>query len=852
MPTKQYGLVRPEMSLHVLIALGTLAMLGSCASASAQSNFSNIKLTDLDHSSVRLTFDVTPAAFVQIRFGTKSGNYPYRSQSSGTIVPRSAIVLGGLRPSTTYYYVIEARFELDENCTPASCTTSREQSFITPAATHPVKPAPVVRWMPAHPDTSTYTVVRIVRGPSGNCIAAKNGSGTDGAGTWTVKAADDLQTVLTKIRYGTVVEFDQGIVCEIPPYIRYQGTDWEHGYTLPAKPADPRSSGIDDPAHRWIVLRTQQINSSDFPPFGARTGPSWTRAATLKASSALTEIPSRHAKVPNVGVIFFWEPNALSHHYWIENITGELSTSVTDPWQEAVRVGLPYEGMVLPKYNVLDRFQLKGSGAPRCTKFAVRISSQHFAMIGSYITGVDCPNDTVVGVITEENTLGPLTLENNYISAIGMGIYLESNGNRPTVPTDVTVTHNMLYWPWSTMQPRARTPRNNWDGYARIVRQQFESKGAERLKFDGNLIDGNWAKQNQGPAIFLSPIVSSLDGPTPNRDVTITNNLIRRVATVFHCGGTRGPSAVPDGGMGRRVLFSNNLAYDVGYGKYSQNEGAGLVSAYNWLGCMDLTMSRNTFGKMDYRQSAPGVDWAPGLHMIGYGPPLEGFSFTDNVYFVDHGAITGNGIVPVKGDRVDSHPQVPDVNTSNVAKTAFDSWAKGVSGNEPYTWSGNIAIGGQYNATRDMTASEVSELAAQMPGKDIWAPGKTIKARTAAAGLNDDYSMSTPGKGADVVAIYAAMGVVGNIAVKPDAASATWTYNAPDSRACSVDTGKADGAWSRTTDGGGSTSRTITVNNLSPNTKYQWRLTCYFDQVNYDLWKPDQITMGTFSTSPAN
>jgi hypothetical protein len=231
---------------------------------------------------------------------------------------------------------------------------------------------------------------------------------------------------------------------------------------------------------------------------------------------------------------------------------------------------------------------------------------------------------------------------------------------------------------------------------------------------------------------------------------------------------------------------------------------------------------------------------------------MEGFSFTDNVYFVDTGS-GYNGIVPLKGNRVDSHPQVPDVSTSKVAAAAFDSWAKGVSGSEPYNWSGNIAIGGQSDPTHDLSAGDVKDLAKQMPGKDTWAQGKTIKARMVAAGLNDDYSMSTPGKGADVGAIYAAMGVVRNIAMKAAATSATWTYNAPDTRACSVDVSSVDTTWNRTTDAGGATSRTLTVNSLSPGTNYNWRLICYFDQAaSYDLWKPDEITSGKFQTLPAH
>jgi hypothetical protein len=94
---------------------------------------------------------------------------------------------------------------------------------------------------------------------------------------------------------------------------------------------------------------------------------------------------------------------------------------------------------------------------------------------------------------------------------------------------------------------------------------------------------------------------------------------------------------------------------------------------------------------------------------------------------------------------------------------------------------------------------------------------------------------------------------VDNIAIQPAATSATWTYNAPDSRACSVDVSSAaagaDGAWNRVTDKGGSTARTLTVGDLAPDADYRWRLICYFDQSRtYDLWKPGQITSGTFHT----
>jgi len=111
-------------------------------------------------------------------------------------------------------------------------------------------------------------------------------------------------------------------------------------------------------------------------------------------------------------------------------------------------------------------------------------------------------------------------------------------------------------------------------------------------------------------------------------------------------------------------------------------------------------------------------------------------------------------------------------------------------------------------------------------------------------------SVWNPGNiGADVDSVTSATGTVTNIAVSPSATSVQFTYVAPDSRACFVDVSSNGSAWTRTTDTGGLTTRSLSVRGLTPAAQHQYRIMCYFDQSAEYEFLPDQITTGAFTTS---
>jgi hypothetical protein len=111
-------------------------------------------------------------------------------------------------------------------------------------------------------------------------------------------------------------------------------------------------------------------------------------------------------------------------------------------------------------------------------------------------------------------------------------------------------------------------------------------------------------------------------------------------------------------------------------------------------------------------------------------------------------------------------------------------------------------------------------------------------------------SFYNPGNiGANVTTVNQATGVVQGISVNNGPTSLTFSYAAPDNRACSVDVSSDGTAWARMTDSGGAFARSLTFTGLTPNTTYRYRILCYFDQSAAYEFLSSQITSGTVTTA---
>lgn len=834
-----------------------LFLFGAVCLWAVPPTISNISLTDSSHNSVRICFTVSPAtSYVQAKLGTVSGTYTAQASKSYQMVVgdtgRACLAFNGLADSTTYYVLPLARPNADNDtdiCNVSGCGAV-QQSLTTGAATAPVAPTAPTAYAAPNPDTSVYTIVRMIAG-SPECKAAANvGPVTYGGGSWSVTANDTVQTVLNEVGYGAVLEFDQGITCAVP------GTNtYNSGYWLGNKAVDPNASGIDDAAHRWVILRTKSVAASDFPPFGSRTSPSLgvknaIFQANTQETSSLFTLGQVFSMVDNPGS----GSTLISHHYLIQNITLQVNQSTASGvWGQMVAMGSAYTTSP-STYLALDRVILHGSPLVD-TAQAISAWAGKVAITGIYMDNIHATSLFAQGIFTGSPASGPYTITNNYFECECMTFYQEMNEGYTLPANDITYCNNTVYAPLAQKDA----------GY--LYRQPIEFKGGHRIKVCGNLIDGSWVYQNEGPAVFISGINDYAVGDGIN-DVLVQYNLIRNVATVFDCMGVRpaDSGAGPDNAVHQRIWFGNNLAYNLGYANHMGMGGGGGGAVSSLIshrpGCSDVTVTQNTFGFSDAHDTRAGstLDFIPTLYSLGGGTTLaSGLTHTNNVQYVSVGSSANRGRIFADDPQIlASHPRTPAVTTSGTPTAILASYAITTtnSGVTPsYTWTGNVNICGQINAGSnswaDMDSATCTTYQSGMPGTGTWATGNTMALRAANVGLNTTTWNCTGcgSAGVNTATLYSTMGVVTGVSVVASLTSAVFTYTAPDSRACVIDvSSNAWSTWARTTDAGGAVSRSTVVPSLVGSTAYAYRLLCYFSQTS-PLFTGTQATDGSFTTN---
>jgi hypothetical protein len=358
-----------------------------------QPTISNIKIDSLDTTTFRVFFTVSPQSWVELLYGTKPGVYPYNTKSINCFdaqcnfsAGKTALSISGLVPGTTYYVLPVARPDPNDDmniCNSAACGAV-EQTVTTLAGPTPAPVVPPQQWTPSAPDTSSYTVITMQVGPTGECQAAAAASSPDG---WSVSAGDYVQTVLNEVGYGAVLEFPQGAMCRVPPSAPVGSL----GYLLPTKPPDSVACGgpcqLSDPRHRWIVLRTKQVLSGDFPPFGSRITPTWApKLAKLYSSTPNYGGQLFDAELGNPGV----------HHFWFQNMEWEDDPNYVNPTDAVDPTAFNYFARLGSTYQtsnnqfiVLDRIYAHGPGAPVRHLWGYELGGNYYAMFGCYTSHVE-------------------------------------------------------------------------------------------------------------------------------------------------------------------------------------------------------------------------------------------------------------------------------------------------------------------------------------------------------------------------------------------------------------------------------------------------------------------------------
>jgi hypothetical protein len=426
-----------------------------------------------------------------------------------------------------------------------------------------------------------------------------------------VGAGEDLSKALSKASCGDTVELQAGATFG--------------ALLLPQKNCDDS---------HWIIIRTIAPDSK-LPPEGTRLTPCFAGVSTLPGRPDLNCKSTGNvlAKIEfngkgGSGPVTF-APGA--NHYRLIGL--EITRAAPGV---CVYNLVEFKGPA--DHVVFDRMWIHGTAQDETTRGIFLGSARYLAVVDSFFTDFHCVARTgactdaqaIIGGLRDE-PMGPYKIVNNFLEAAAENI-LFGGGAATTAPTDIEIRHNYLFKPltWLKDQPGFVGGR---DGSPFIVKNLFELKNAQRVLFEGNVLEHSWGGFSQtGFGILLTPKnqARGLENICPSclvTDVTIRKCTISHVASGFQIANAvdgKGRGAAKDGS---RYSIHDVVVDDVQPALY------------------------RGFGMFAQITTTPGVSEAPRLHdlsinhvtafapkalfVIG-GPPaqpkMSGLSITNNIF----------------------------------------------------------------------------------------------------------------------------------------------------------------------------------------------------------------------------
>jgi hypothetical protein len=292
-----------------------------------------------------------------------------------------------------------------------------------------------------------------------------------------------------------------------------------------------------DDSH-WIVIRTSA--EKELPAEGTRLTPCYAGIASLPGR------PDFHcAATKNVLAKLVFEGKSGegpvvfasgANHYRLEGLEitrAESENSITALIAPEARSGA--------NHIIFDRVWVHGTAQAETTRGAFLSGLSYVAIVDSTFTDFHCV--AVTGACGDSQAIaggageipsGPYKIVNNFLEASGENIMF--GGAYATItPADIEVRHNHLFKPliWQPNQPGFV---GGVSGKPFIVKNLFEIKNAQRVLFEGNILDNSWGGEGQtGFAILLTP-----RNQTPNicplcrvTDITLRFCKVRHVASAM-------------------------------------------------------------------------------------------------------------------------------------------------------------------------------------------------------------------------------------------------------------------------------------------------------------------------------
>ena len=351
-----------------------------------------------------------------------------------------------------------------------------------------------------------------------------------GGTTWAVHNSAQFTSTLNSSQPGDVIVLDAGVT--------YSGN-----FTLPLK---------SNPNHKWIYVISSAMAAL---PEGKRVSP----ADAVNMPRVLS--PNSTQPVTIASGANYWRVAGVEITATSNYPTGCGTSGLHCMTYFAVNSKYN-NGLARAHHIYFDRVYVHGAPT-QDFQGGLELNWDWAAVVDSRISEIHIKGfDT--NAIGANSTTGPIKIVNNHVEASTENIIFGGGGGNanPGVPSDIEIRNNYLYKPLAWAVPGVGVPPNQ----TMVVKNAFELKSAQRVLFDGNLIENVWVGGQLGFAIVLTPRSGQSGDFTVVNDITITNNILKNVvsgvntlASDDNCGPGGGyPNCLVPGTQDRWNI-SNNL-----------------------------------------------------------------------------------------------------------------------------------------------------------------------------------------------------------------------------------------------------------------------------------------------------
>jgi Putative Ig domain len=454
--------------------------------------------------------------------------------------------------------------------------------------------------------------------------------------TIVVNAGTDLQTALSRANCGDTIQLEAGAT-------------FNGNFTLPAKNCDDSN---------WIIIRTSAPDAS-LPPEGTRISPCYAGVASLPGRPALN-CASTQKVMATLMAIKAGGPFTLASNASHYRLGPGLE--ITRPAGTGINFGLIIkDGSIPADHIIVDRDWVHGTAQDDTTRGLYLSGVTYAAVVDSYFNDFHCV--TGIGTCVDSQTIGGglgnlpqgiWKIENNFLEAAAENI-LFGGGGGTTIPTDIEIRHNHLFKPltWMAGQPGfvggvntdpTKCVKFNTPGYCPfVVKNLLELKNAQRVLFEGNVLEHTWPGFTQhGVAIVLTALSQGAAG-NPNAtvaDITIRYNHISHAASGIVMGEANYGQGPPK--LEARISIHDDLFDDLSPAYYNGDTSVVAGMAFQLSFCSTCTPIRDVLiNRVTMLLTSPRMFMVLGAPL---GARIENLTFTNNIVSSPQGlTITGTG-----------------------------------------------------------------------------------------------------------------------------------------------------------------------------------------------------------------